>query len=128
VPWKFTYQGDVWVSSELTVGECEQIETATGRTWLNINPLRSAKDALDTLAPMVAARTGRPVADVRAELAALRADDLMASVEPTDMDTPTEYRDGNPQPADAPSTDGSSGAPAGSGGPPMSPAASRSAT
>lgn len=104
--WHIEFEGEVYRDADLTLGQCERLEELTGRSWLNIHPIRYAKDALAVLTVVVADRTGQPVDTLRTRLASLRADeviDLMKIPTETD-DRPTEYVDGNPQPADEPST------------------------
>ena len=105
--WRLHWQGEDYRDSEITLSQAERIEALIGETWLRLNVLRSAKHALSTLAVMASDRTGRPFDEVRREVGDIPADVYAAEVlhfEDTN-DLPTEYLDGNPQPAAAPSTD-----------------------
>lgn len=108
--WRIEFEGEVYREADLTLGQCEQIEELTGRSWLVIHPLKWAKDARAILSVCVADRTKQTVEAVRARLAQMKADEFIDLVKVEmvagDDDTPTEYVDGNPQVADEPSTAG----------------------
>jgi hypothetical protein len=108
VGWLIEFEGEVYRDADLTLGQCEQVEEMTGRSWLVIHPLRWAKDARAILSVCVADRTKQSVDAVSNRLAAMNADEFIAMVKvdmtPEVDDRPTEYVDGFPQPADEPST------------------------
>lgn len=108
--WRIEFEGEVYREGDLTLGQCERIEELTGRSWLVIHPLKWAKDARAILSVVVADRTSKSVDVVRGRLAEMKADEFIDLVKvemlEVDDDTPTEYVDGNPPLADAPSTPG----------------------
>ena len=106
--WRIEFEGEVYREGDLTLGQCEKIEEATGQSWLVINPLRSAKQARLILQLLAAERTGEPLEEVEKRVAALSADEYLNVMhsDVTEDDRPTEYVDGNPPVADEPSTPG----------------------
>lgn len=109
--WRLTWQGEIYRELDMTIGQAEQIEQLTGENWVTINPARTAKHALAILSVMHAHRTGRPLDEVRREVSDISVDQFITEVfalDDGDDDLPTEYTDGNPPPAVAPSTRGSS--------------------
>lgn len=107
MPWRIEFDGEVYREDDLTVGQCEQIETLLdGKDWLMIHPLGSAHEASAVLAVCVAARTGDNVEEVRSKLRSMKAGEYIAKVKvvATDDDLPVEYSDGNPPSAGEPST------------------------
>lgn len=118
MPWQVTYLGETYRESDLTIGQCEQLEEMIGLSWLSLNPLRSAKQARILTAFLVSERTGRPFDEVSAEIASLKADDYLQSyvdamapllIEQESDDLPAEWTDGIPPKAAVPSTNMSSG-------------------
>lgn len=103
MPWRIDFEGEVYREGDLTLGQCEQIEDATGQSWLSINPMRSAKQARVILETVVSARTGKSVDEIRQRVSTMSIDsflDAFHATESDEDDKPTEYVDGNPQPAD----------------------------
>lgn len=106
--WRIEFEGEVYREGSLTLELCERIEEATGKSWVFIDPLNSAKQARVVLEVCHADRTGLPIEEVRKTVAGLTVDKFLATykkVEEED-DRPTEYVDGNPRVADEPSTPG----------------------
>lgn len=110
MPWKLTWREDVYREADITLGQAEQIEDLTGSTWQRINPLASARYAVAILSVLAAERTDRPVAEVAAEVKAIKSSDYFEMWAAEDDDTPSTYEDGNPPEAAAISTDTSSSA------------------
>ena len=115
MPWQVTYLGETYRESDLTIGQCETLEEMIGLSWLSLNPLRSAKQARILTAFVVSERTGRPFAEVSAEIASLKADDFLKDyagansagplvIEVESDDLPAEWTDGIPPKAAEPST------------------------
>lgn len=42
--WRITLDGDTWDAESVTLGELCDVETITGRTWLELDPARSTTD------------------------------------------------------------------------------------
>ena len=100
--WRIAFDGQVYREADLTIGQAEDIEAASGLTWRQINPLRSAACARAILEVMHADRTGISRDEALAKVRALRVDDF--NVEPDEDDLPEEFVDGFPPVADGPST------------------------
>lgn len=115
-----THIGGSWRSSDdLTVGELESIEAATGTPWSLINPFRSMPVARAMLATWLV-RDGKTDDEAKAEVSALTAKTLKNAFRFVDEDDlPDDWTDGMPTvdpktDAGVPSTSGSSGPPAAS--------------
>lgn len=102
MPWQFTFDDQVYSESSITLEQMERIEDITGATWRNISILGSAKFARVVAAVMVSDRTGKSFAEASAHLGQKTLTEFLASVEVVEEDTPTQYTDGNPQPAGEP--------------------------
>lgn len=100
--WRIEFDGQVYREADLTIGQAEDIEAASGLTWRQINPLRSASCARSILEVMHADRTGITRDAAKAQVRALKVDDF--NVEPDEDDLPEEFTDGFPPAADGPST------------------------
>jgi hypothetical protein len=108
VGWSLEFEGEVYREGDLTLGQCERIEEAIGRSWAVINPVTSAKQARVVLEVVAADRLGQTADEVRKRVEALKVDEFLAGykLNEDEDDRPTEYVDGNPQPAGEPSTPG----------------------
>lgn len=117
MPWVLSFEGKEWHEQSLTIDQCERIETATGESWLTINPLRSAKHCRAILETLLA-DDGMSADEATAKIKATRADKLLdgKAIRFVDDDLPETYTDGNPKEGD-PSTATSSGSPETSSGP-----------
>lgn len=104
--WRIEHEGEVYREDDLTLNDHEQIADLCGRAWAPW-PGTSAKVWKATLAVCLASRSE----DLTVEAALLQVGSLKVNDAFLDQltreedDTPTEYVDGNPQPADEPSTD-----------------------
>jgi hypothetical protein len=105
MPWRIDFEGEVYREGDLTLDQCGKVERLTDRSWLHINPIKFAGDAVAILAVMHAERTGKPMDDVVAHVGQIKAEKYvdLIQVEKVD-DLPAEYRDGFPLEADEPST------------------------
>lgn len=101
--WRITFDGQVYREADLTIGQAETIETETGLTWRQINPLRSAACATAILAVLHAERTGISLDEARTKVRALKVNDF--DVAPDEDDLPVEYTEGFPPEAAGTSTD-----------------------
>lgn len=109
MPFEITIGGKAYRTDDLTIAEAEQLEDECGKTWLELNPLRSAKEYRATataflrrnLAPEVAAK----------EAAAITIKVAQEMVRWVDDNLPTEFRDGLPKEEGSPSTTTSSVSP-----------------
>lgn len=104
--WKFSVAGETFVEGDLTLGQAEEVERLTEEMWGALNPLRSAKHAVAIGTVMLAARR-----DISYDEAGkiVRAESMLRFVVEygqADDDLPTEYLNGFPPEADAPSTSG----------------------
>lgn len=103
MPWRIDYEGEVYREDDLTLEQQEAIvDLLTGRGWTP-HPATSPKAFRVILAHCIAANKGIDVDVAMKEIATLRTGDAYKMVSNEDDDTPTEYVDGNPQPADEPS-------------------------
>jgi hypothetical protein len=105
MPWRIDYEGEVYREGDLTLEQCGKIERLTDRSWLDINPIRWAQDAVAVIAVLHNAHKGVPIETVLKDVGALSPDKYVRiiKVEQED-DLPAEYRDGFPPEADEPST------------------------
>lgn len=103
--WQFTFDGEVYRESELTIAQCEDVEDMLGLSWLQINPVRSAKQARGLLSVLHSDRTGKPRDEVFAAVGKLTAEAFTVDVlKLVDDDLPELYGDGMPNPDGFPST------------------------
>jgi hypothetical protein len=105
MPWRIDFEGEVYREGDLTLEQCGRVEAITGRSWLHINPIKFAGDAIAILAVMHGSRSSIPVEDLIVKIGEIKPGDYidMVKVEAED-DLPDEYRDGFPPEADEPST------------------------
>ena len=105
MPWRIDFEGEVYREGDLTLEECGKVERLTDRSWLHINPVKFAQDAVAIIAVMHNARKGEPVDVVLDRFGKLKPAQYldMLTLEDED-DLPAEYRDGFPPAADEPST------------------------
>jgi hypothetical protein len=105
VPWRIDFEGEVYREGGLTLDQCGKVERLTERSWLHVNPIRWAQDAVAVVAVMHSDRTGKPIDDVIAQVGQLTPAQYMDLIKiEDDDDLPVEYRDGFPPAADEPST------------------------
>ena len=105
MPWRIDFEGEVYREGDLTLDQCGKVERLTDRSWLHINPIKWAQDAIAIVGVMHSERTGKPLEDVIAQVGQIKPEryiDLL-KVE-AENDLPVEYRDGFPPEADEPST------------------------
>lgn len=102
--WQFTWDGELYREDDVTFGEAERIEKLTGQSWLVMNPLRSAVQAVAIITVMVATRKGRDEDEVAAEIRAAKPDEFLQSFERVPPDRPTVMENGHPPVAAAHST------------------------
>lgn len=106
--WTLKVEGQVVREHDLTLGEVELLEQATSETWRTLNPLRSASSAKAIFVVLLEQRAGfTPEAAAKQANTMLVTDflELVGNYDP-DEDMPTQYEDGNPQPAGETSTGG----------------------
>lgn len=96
--WTLTVDGQVYREGDLTIDEAEAMEQATGVTWRQLNPLRSAAVAKGIACVLFERRGGMSAEEARRKVGALKVDELLDMVgtyDPTD-DLPATYEDGFP--------------------------------
>lgn len=105
MPWRIDFEGEVYREGDLTLGQCKAAERLADRSWLHMNPIRFAGDAIAVLTVMHAERTGKPMDDVAAQVSQIKASRYIDFIQmESENDLPVEYRDGFPPEADEPST------------------------
>lgn len=104
--WRVEFEGEVYREGDLTLGQCERIEDITGRSWVSIDPITSAKQARVVLEVCASDRTGLPADEIRKRVEAMSVDKFLAGYKRGEDDRPETYEDGNPPVADEPSTPG----------------------
>ncbi len=105
MPWRIDFEGEVYREGDLTLDMCGKVEKLTERSWLNINPIQWAGDAVAILAVMHSIRKGSPLDAVVAQVGAIKPEAYIGLIKIEDEnDLPAEYRDGFPPKADEPST------------------------
>lgn len=105
MPWRINFEGEVYREGDLTLEQCGQVERLTDRSWLHINPLKWAQDAIAILAVMHVARKGGNVEDVVDQVGKLKPDEYIQLIQiEAEDDLPVEYRNGFPPAADESST------------------------
>lgn len=112
MPFQIKVGDRTYLTDDLTLDEAIAIEEATGHSWREINPLRSAKDCKAIL-DAFRARLGE--GDPAGAITLRNAIDLVSYVSD---DLPTLYEDGVPKAEAASPTDGSSSVLVGSDGHP----------
>lgn len=71
VRWRLTWEDVVVDEENLTLIECEMAERLAGKTWLTLDPKRSATDCMSILTAAVSCRRGIPVDQAREALSSL---------------------------------------------------------
>lgn len=127
VPFELTVAGQVFNTDHLSLDEAAQLEAECGKTWLELNPVRSSQEFRATVQVFLA-RHHAP-ADIERIVAGFTVQSAMAAVEWVDSDLPAVFEDGLPKAEGGFSTTTSSGSPAPpTNGHPTSPAANGSVT
>lgn len=116
MPFQVTFGGQTWRTDELTLKEAIGIEKATGRSWMLINPFQSAEDCKAIMVAFLARDMAPDVAETKVDGLSLR--EVLDSVDVIKDDLPDVYQDGLPKAEGEDSTNGSSGEPDDSDGPP----------
>lgn len=109
MPFELTIDGQVYRTDDLTIEEAAALEKECDKTWLQLNPLRSAQEFQATAA-MFLRRTRAPEVAAK-EAAAIRVQVAQESIRWVDDNLPTEYVDGIPKAEGSPSTTMSSASP-----------------
>lgn len=105
MPWRIDFEGEVYREGDLTLEQCGQVERLTDRSWLHINPIKFAGDAVAVLAVMAHARKGERIEDLLKRAGDMKPVDYLELIKIEEQDDlPVEYRDGFPPKADEPST------------------------
>lgn len=91
--WQLTLDGHSLTGDDMTLEECELVETITGTDWSRLNPVLSAKHAR-AVAQVVFARIDPEKAEERARHLTLA--ELMDGYQLIEDDLPTEFVDGIP--------------------------------
>ncbi len=105
MPWRIDFEGEVYREGDLTLEQCGQVEKLTDRSWLHINPIRFAGDAIAILSVMHNARKGERVEDIVTRVGQLKPAQYLDIIKMEEEDDlPAEYRDGFPPVVDEPST------------------------
>lgn len=103
MPWRIDYEGEVYREGDLTLEQIGKVERLTDKSWLHIQPIRFAGDAIAVLAVMVNARKNEEIDKVVAKVGELKPGDYLEMIQlEDDHDLPAEYRDGFPPVADEP--------------------------
>lgn len=110
MPFELTLDGRVYNTHSLSLDESEQLEKECGKTWLELNPVRSSTEFRATA--RVFLTRDHDAADVERILANVTIQSAMAAVEWVDDDLPTVFEDGLPKAEGGPGTTMSSGSPA----------------
>lgn len=106
MPYRVSFEGEAFNTDDLTLDEAIAIEKVTGRSWVLINPFRSAEDCKAIIAAFLARKMGEAEAAKLVGGLSLKA--VLDSVELID-DMPTSYENGLPDPkVEGPGTGGSS--------------------
>jgi hypothetical protein len=109
VPFEITIDGHAYRTDDLSIEEAEQLEEECGRTWLELNPTRSAKEFRATAALFLRrTRTPEVAAKEAGAMSVKYAQDNMRWVSDN---LPTEFVDGIPKEEESPSTSTSSTSP-----------------
>lgn len=110
MPFEITIDGHAYRTDDLTIEEAVALEDECDKTWLELNPLRSAKEFRATAA-LFLRRTRAPEVAAK-EAAAMSVKVAQESMRWVDDDLPTEFENGIPKEEGGPSTTTSSGSPA----------------
>jgi hypothetical protein len=109
VPFEITIDGHVYRTDDLTIEEAVALEEECDKTWLQLNPLRSAKEFRATAA-LFLRRTRSPEVAAK-EAASMSVKVAQESMHWVDDNLPTEFVDGIPKEGGSPSTTTSSASP-----------------
>ena len=97
MPFKVTLgEGEAFLTDDLTLAEAIAIEKATGHSWYDINPFRSATDCQAIMVAFLSRTVAEDVAVKQVASMSLR--DVLASVDVVADDRPQSYKDGMPDP------------------------------
>lgn len=96
MPFELTLDGRVYRTDSLTLAEAEQLEAEVGKSWLELNPIKSAKE-FRVIATRFLIRDLNPD-KAQAIVAELTLGTAMQSVKWVDDDLPDTYDDGIPSP------------------------------
>ena len=102
MPFEITVAGETFRSDDLTVDEFLAIEKDTGRTWWDLNPIRSAGE-FKAMASAWLARTRSPE-DAAKIVGSLSIRDVVDNAKVVSDDLPDMYEDGIPKAEGGPST------------------------
>lgn len=116
MPFQVSLGDQKWRTDDLTLDEAIGIEKVTGRSWMQINPFRSAEDVKAILVAFLS-RTMDPAA-ATAKIGGLSIQEVLDGVDVVKDDTPDMYEEGIPKAEGELGTTGSSGPPDDSDGPP----------
>ena len=105
--YKVSFEGEEFNTDDLTLDEAIGIERSTGRSWVLINPFRSAEDCKAIIVAFLT-RT-RDETEATKLVGALSLREVLASVSVAEDDLPEQFEGGIPLAGDDTSTDGSSG-------------------
>lgn len=87
--WELTWNGETYREVDLTLGDAEDLEQRLGLSWLDINPIRSARQARVILAHLAAARTAADFDVLAADLGRVPAEEFQTGMwHVTDVDVP----------------------------------------
>jgi hypothetical protein len=114
MPFRVSFGGQNWRTDDLTLDEAIKVEEVTGRSWMEINPFRSAQDCKAIVVAFLSREMDAKAAEAKVGGLSLR--EVLDSVDVVKEDLPDLYQDGIPKEGDGPSTTGSSGEPGGSDG------------
>lgn len=106
MPFEISLAGEKFRTDELTVEEFMTIERDTGRTWWELNPVRSAPE-FRAVAVAFLSRT-RSKEDALKIVSALTINDVVAATKLVRDDLPDVYEDGIPKAEGGPLTPSSS--------------------
>lgn len=104
--WTLTLNGRVFREGDLTIDDAEALEVATGLTWRQLNPLRSAAAAKGIAAVLLERYCGTSADEARKQIGEMTVDQLVDSIgvySPGD-DLPAVYENGFPPVGDGTST------------------------
>lgn len=114
MPYLFTVGEKQYRTDDLLLDEAIAIEKLTGRSWVEINPLRSAQDCRAILKAFWARDVGEDEAEKKVVALTVRA--VLDHVQWVTDDLPEVYEDGIPKAAAGSATDGLSPVPVNSAG------------
>jgi hypothetical protein len=124
MPFELILDGHTYNTDELSVAEAVELEKALGKTWGQLNPLKSAEEFQAFAA--ICLRRDHPAEQAAKIAAELPLGEALSAGRWISDDRPTEYEDGFPKAEGGPSTTTSStsrgrrgaGRPTSSGGKP----------